>query len=68
MIMRAKFGWWLQRIAIKMPLIVVILIFMSGKTSIFGLSEYEKSLFFYIIYLRAFKISCYAEFCMKKVL
>ena len=50
MIMRAKFGWWLQRIAIKMPLTVVILIFMSGKTSFFGLSEYEKSLFFFILY------------------
>ena len=48
---------------IKMPTIVGILTFMSGKNSILGLSDHKKAEF---IYLLAFKISCSAELSLKK--
>ena len=59
-------------INVKMPTIVGILKFMSGKNSILGLSEPKKAEFLDFLklynYLRAFKILCPTEFSMKKVL
>ena len=56
-------------INVKMPRIVGILTVTSRKNSILGLSEPEKKLNVLIcLYLRAFKISCSAEFSMEKVL
>ena len=55
-------------INVKMPTIVGILTFMSGKNSILGLSEPKKSRFSGYLYLCAFKISCSIELSMKNVL
>ena len=55
-------------IHIKMPTIVGILIFMSGKNSILGLSEPKKPNFLILESLRAFKIPCSTQLSMKKVL
>ena len=49
-------------INVKMPTIVGILTFMSGKNSILGLSEPKnKQKFLIFLYLRAFKIACSIE-------
>ena len=54
-------------INVKMPTVVGILTFMSGKNSILGLSELKKKPNFSIfLYLCAFKISCLIELSMKK--
>ena len=42
--------------------------YISKTNSILGLSESIESLIYYILYLRAFKISCLAELSMKKIL
>ena len=56
-------------INVKMPTIVGILTFMSGKNSILGLSEpVKKPIFLIFLFLRAFKISCSTELSIKKVL
>ena len=55
-------------INVKMPTIVGILTFRSGKNSILGLSEPKKNNFLDFLYLCAFKISCSIELSMKKVL
>ena len=53
-------------IHVKMPTIVGILTFMSGKNSIIGLSEPKNQNFLTVLYSRAFKISCSTELSMKK--
>ena len=56
-------------INVKMPTIVGILTFMSGKNSILDLSEPKKKPNFLIFfYFGAFTISCSTELSMKKVL
>ena len=55
-------------INVKVPTIVGILTFMSGKNSILSVSEPVKSRFFIFLYLCAFKISCSIELSMKNVL
>ena len=57
-----------QLINVKMPTIVGILTFMSGKNSNLGLSEPKKAKFLDILYLCGFKFSCSIELSMKKVL
>ena len=55
-------------INVEMPTIVGISTFMSRKNSILGLSEPEKMLNFLIFLYLPFKVSCLAEYSMKKVL
>ena len=53
-------------INVKMPTIVGILIFMSGKNSILGLSDPKKPNFWIFLSVCAFKISCSTELSMKE--
>ena len=55
-------------INVKMPTIVGILTFMSGKNSILGLSEPKNAVFLNIFLLMGIKISCSIELSRKKVL
>ena len=55
-------------INVKIPAIVGILTFMSGRNSLLSLFETKKAEFLDILYFCAFKISCSIESSMKKVL